>query len=157
MAKENCVQIKDKLIDLSRVKAIKYLDCEIYKEYEVIVIYEDGTKLIECEDVSDTHKTFKQLKTAVSDFANQTKNLILIGNGTVNYGHKLISVEDIEKLYIQTAKDYQHNRLGYAVNILFNNRSKEEIFFETHLEAERLYHSIDAKIESFESDKIFNR
>lgn len=157
MATENYIQVK-KQIDLTQIKQIKYCACDVYNEYEVIIFYDNmKSEVIDCEDEEETYQIFKRLKFALNEYVRSTKNLIMVGNGNIHYGYKVINVENIERQYIQSSKNFRNNQLGYSLYIVNENGTKEEIFFKEHIDAERLYHAIDYKKESFESDKIFNR
>lgn len=73
-------------------------------------------------------------------------NFILVENWIVNCCK-------IDRLCIQTAKDTLTGKMGFALHVVFDNNRDEEIFFDTHIEAERYYHIIDSKITDIKNEE----
>lgn len=157
MEQENFINIKDKTIDLAKVKRLTVIDCPVYSEYTIFVtdFKEEVGEMIDCEDSEDIAKTFNTIKQELKNYVGKSNNLVYIGYENLDLDNQceVIRVNEIEDMYIQSAKDSLHNRLGYALHIVFENEVERAFFFVTHIEAERYYNAIDSKISNIKNEE----
>ena len=160
MNNENLINVKDKTINLEEVKRLSLVNCPAYNEYTIFItdFQEKLTGVIEFGNEEDLKLTFNLINSNLERLVAKTKNLAYVSYENLDLDNQceVIRVDGIEKMYIQTSKDTLHNRRGYALHILFWNGEKREFFYESHLDAERLYHAIDSKIENLHSERVFN-
>ncbi|MBQ8615363.1 MAG: hypothetical protein IJ415_02235 [Clostridia bacterium] len=92
-------------------------------------------------------KTYNLLNSNLKEYIAKTKDKVYINYENLDLDNQceVVRVNEIEDMYIQTAKDSLHNRLGYALHIVFENEDERAFFFETHLEAEKYYNEIETK------------
>lgn len=57
----NQESIEEILENIANIEEIKIEDCVIYNEYSVIVLYKDGSDIIECENSEEANALYDSL------------------------------------------------------------------------------------------------
>ena len=74
------------------------------------------------------------------------KILRTLNNNFIKVENAIINAEHINNLFINSATKTQTNQLGYTLNFVYSNQSRDELFFNSFIDAERCYHKLDDKI-----------
>ena len=59
------------LKNLSNIVEIKIEDCEVYNEYSVIVLYEQGSDIIVCSDTKQVNNLYNYLTKRFNEFQSE--------------------------------------------------------------------------------------
>lgn len=59
------------LKNLSNIVEIKIEDCEVYNEYSVIVLYEQGSDIIVCNDTKQVNNLYNYLTKRFNEFQSE--------------------------------------------------------------------------------------
>ncbi len=149
MTEENIIQVKDKTIDISKVKRLTVINCPVYSEFSIYVtdFKEQISEIIDLDNEEQLRKNYKAIYSKLNDYVAKSTNKVLISYENLDLDNQceVICVNEVENMYIQTAKDSLHNRLGYSLYLIDENGDKSAFFFEKHIDAERYFHQIDNK------------
>lgn len=61
-------KIKKALDNISKVENVKLENCDIYKEYSVVVLYKDDSDIIICEDSKEANTIYSILSKQLSAY-----------------------------------------------------------------------------------------
>ncbi len=59
------------LKNLSNIVEIKIEDCEVYNEYSVIILYEQGSDIIVCNDTKQVNNLYNYLTKRFNEFKSE--------------------------------------------------------------------------------------
>lgn len=64
-------KIEKVLSNLGNVQSIKLEDCEAYNEYSVVVLYENGSDIIICENSKEANKLYYYLNEKLNEIKQE--------------------------------------------------------------------------------------